>query len=108
MRMMIQISLCAGLALTAAHQSASADTTRPAYGCFKVTAPSLAIKEGAIGTTATLATADKGEILIKRRRFCTVAAGVCAVTTNKGVQGFADKKMMAVAPCPSRLSTKTN
>jgi hypothetical protein len=28
----------------------------------------------------------------------------CAVTTNKGIQGYADKSMMAVAACPPRLS----
>ncbi len=78
---------------------------RPAYGCLKVTAPSIAIKEKSVGTSTTLATASKGEILIKRHRFCTF--GSCAVTTRGDVKGFAEKALLVVAACPSPKKKKS-
>ena len=94
------------IACTFVSMPALAQTTthRPAYGCFKVTVPELNIRATAFSTGAVVATAIKNEILIKRRRYCTLRGFWCAVTTNKGIQGFADKSMMAVAACPSRLS----
>ena len=79
-------------------------THRPAYGCFKVTVPELNVRGTAFSTGAVVATAIKNEILVKRRRYCTLRGYWCAVTTNKGIQGYADKSMMAVAACPARLS----
>ena len=93
------------LALGFAVLPALADSTRPAYGCFKVSATELSVRESSFATGATIATASKNEILVKRRRFCS--ARWCAVTTNKGIQGYAEKSMMAVAPCPARLSIQT-
>jgi hypothetical protein len=87
----------------------SAQTTvRPAYGCYKVSAKELSLRETAFKTGNVVATVGKGDILVKRRRFCTLRGTWCPVTTIKGVQGFADKSMIAVAPCPPRLSTKVN
>jgi hypothetical protein len=83
---------------------AQSTTVRPAYGCFKVTAPQINIRATAFSTGAVLATASKNEILVKRRRFCTLRGYWCAVTTNAGIQGFADKNLIAVASCPARLS----
>jgi hypothetical protein len=84
--------------------AAQGTTHRPAYGCFKVTAPELNIRATAFSSGAVVATAIKNEILVKRRRYCTLRGFWCAVTTNKGIQGYADKSMMTVAACPSRLA----
>lgn len=105
--MAIYKNLAAALiACAIAGSPATAQTTthRPAYGCFKVTVPELNIRQTAFSTGAVVATAYKNEILVKRRRFCTLRGFWCPVTTNKGIQGFADKSMMAVAACPARLS----
>ena len=108
--MLSRTLLVATLTLTLGASLAIAQTTsvRPAYGCFKVTAGELKIHETTVVTGNTLATASKGDILIKRKRFCTLGGNWCPVTTSKGVQGFAEKKMIAVAPCPAKLSTKVN
>ena len=87
---------------------AQTTSTRPTYGCFKVSVPEANVRATASKTGTILAVASKNEILIKRRRFCSVAGLWCAVTTKKGVEGFTEKSMISVAPCPARLSTKTN
>jgi hypothetical protein len=84
--------------------AAQTSTHRPAYGCFKVSVPELNIRQTAFSNGAVVATAIKNEILVKRRRYCTLRGFWCPVTTNKGIQGYADKSMMTVAPCPARLS----
>ena len=94
--------------LGASFAAAQSTSVRPAYGCFKVTAAELNIRDKAFASGAVIATVSKGETLIKRRRFCTLRGYWCAVTTNKGIQGYADKTSIAVAPCPARLSTKVN
>ncbi len=82
---------------------AQADSVRPAYGCFKVTAPT-AIKVSALGTSTTLAAASKGDILMKRKRFCYTVGTMCAVTNHDGVEGYADRGNMKVHPCPASYS----
>ena len=98
--------LASALALSPA--LAQSTSTRPSYGCFKVAVPELNVRETAFKTGSILAMASKNEILVKRHRFCSLRGVWCAVTTKKGVEGFAEKSMMAVAPCPAKLSTKTN
>jgi hypothetical protein len=93
-----------GIGIFAPAAQAQSTSIRPAYGCFKVTAPQINIRGTAFSTGPVVATASKNEILIKRRRFCTLRGYWCAVTTNAGIQGFADKNLMAVAACPARLS----
>lgn len=109
MRLTPQIALLtlATIATFPLSVAAQADTVRPPYGCFKVTA-NLAIKSAALGTSTTLAAATKGDILIKRRRFCYTIGSACAVTTRDGVQGYADRGSMKVHPCPAKLSIKAN
>lgn len=103
---LVKISAAAILAVALFSVPAVAQTVtkRPAYGCFKVSVPELNIRDKAFSTAAVVATAIKGETLVKRRRYCTLRGFWCAVTTNKGIQGYADKSMMAVAPCPARLA----
>lgn len=100
----ITVALSAAALFQPAVAEPATSVARPAYGCLKVTVPSIAIKEKSIGTNTTLATASKGEILIKRHRFCTL--GTCAVTTRDDVKGFVEKAATAVAACPAKLSKK--
>jgi hypothetical protein len=106
--MPVKFAIATALFVAATYQPAAAEpataASRPAYGCLKVTAPSIAIKEKSVGTNTTLATASKGEILIKRHRFCTL--GSCAVTTRNEVKGFVEKAATTVASCPAKLSKK--
>ena len=104
----VKYAITAALFAAATLQPAAAEpattVARPAYGCLKVTVPSIAVKEKSVGTSTTLATASKGEILIKRHRFCVL--GSCAVTTKDDVKGFVEKAATAVAACPAKLSKK--
>ena len=73
------------LALALLNVPATAQTTsyRPAYGCFKVTVPELNIRETASSKGNIVATTYKNEILVKRRRFCTLRGFWCAVTISQ-------------------------
>jgi hypothetical protein len=96
------------LAFSTSLVSAQTTTTRPAYGCFKVSSSDAVVRASASKTGNVIANVIKGETLVKRRRFCTVGGAWCPVTTNKGLQGFAAKADIVIAPCPSRTSTKVN
>jgi SH3-like domain-containing protein len=91
------------LAITASLAVAEPATTRPKYGCFKVTTASLNIRAKAFSNADVVATAKRGDILVKRRRFCALRGYWCPVTFG-GVEGWADKAFFETAPCPPRLS----
>lgn len=94
----------AGLALAALAGGAQAATTsRPAYGCFKVTAAEINIRAKPLSSAAVLGTAHKGDILVKRKRWCTLRGYWCAVRRGT-TEGYADKSFMKVAPCPASMS----
>jgi hypothetical protein len=93
----------AALAITAPLASAQTATTRPKYGCFRVTADSLNIRAKALSTANVVGTAKRGDILVKRRRFCALRGYWCPVTFGTA-EGWADKAFFETAPCPPRLS----
>jgi hypothetical protein len=101
----LSLALAASAAAPVLAQSV---TSRPQYGCFKVTAAEMNIHGTAFASGPVIGTAKRGEILVKRKRFCTARGFWCAVTTRKGVQGYGDKSLMAIAPCPAKLSTAAN
>lgn len=98
-------TILAGLVLATmtAGGASAATTTRPAYGCFKVTAPEINIRSKPYSKAAVVGTAGKGEILVKRKRWCTLRGWWCAVRHGK-TEGYADKNFMKVAPCPASMS----
>lgn len=81
-------------------------STRPAFGCFTANAD-LNIRDTAFATGAVIATAQAGDILVKRKRFCTLRGFWCAVS-YEGIDGWADKSFMTVTPCPANLSKPVN
>lgn len=91
------------LAMTASLAGAQTVTTRPKYGCFRVTSESLNIRAKALSTSDVVGTAKRGDILVKRRRFCALRGYWCPVTFG-GVEGWADKAFFETAACPPRLS----
>ena len=100
------LACAAALAATASLAGAQTVTTRPKYGCFKVTAESLNIRAKALSTADVLATARRGDILVKRRRFCALRGYWCPVAFGDS-EGWADKAFFEAAPCPPRLSEPT-
>lgn len=69
------------------------------YGCFKVTASSVHIRARPYSNADILTTASKGDILEKRKLWCTLRGFWCAVRAGS-VDGYADKAFMEKVPCP--------
>ncbi len=69
------------------------------YGCFKVTADALNIRSRPRGSSTVITTAKAGDILEKRKLWCTPRGYWCAVRKG-GFAGYADKNFMQVVPCP--------
>jgi hypothetical protein len=102
LRTLAGVAVLTALGATAA--AAQSTTSRPAFGCFKVTAPQVNIRASALSTADVVGKASRGEVLIKNRRFCALRGFWCPVRTQRGVEGWADKSKLVVAACPARLS----
>jgi hypothetical protein len=90
--------LAAGVLLAVIAGVATAQAASP-YGCFQVTAPELNIRDRPYRDAAVIGTAIKGDVLEKRKRWCTLRGYWCAVRKG-GLNGYADKAFMAKIPCP--------
>lgn len=83
------------LALGASAATATAQTgNRPVHGCFQVIADSLHVRRTAFASGEILGGAEKGDILIKRKPWCTWRGYWCAVRTEDCVEGYVDKKFV--------------
>lgn len=69
------------------------------YGCFKVTSDTLNIRDKPYSTASVIGTAVKGEILEKRKQWCTPRGFWCAIR-QEPLDGYADKNFMTKVPCP--------
>lgn len=69
------------------------------YGCFQVITPSLNIRARPYSDAAVIGTASAGEILEKRKRWCTLRGYWCAVRKGS-VEGYADKNFLGTTKCP--------
>ncbi|WP_295555029.1 SH3 domain-containing protein [uncultured Hyphomicrobium sp.] len=89
------ILLCAGLS-SAISTEAQAATN---YGCFKVTAPHLNIRARPYSSSEVIGAAKRGDILEKRKLFCTPRGFWCAIRKGS-LEGYADKSNMRKVTCP--------
>lgn len=80
-------------ALSAPAQAASK------YGCFKVTVPSLNLRARPYSSAEVVGVAHRGEILEKRKMFCTPRGFWCAIRKGS-LEGYADKSNMVKIDCP--------
>ena len=69
------------------------------YGCFRAT-NDLNIRDRPYSSATVIGTAAKGDVLEKRKRWCTLRGYWCAVTTKNGLEGYADVAFMDKMPCP--------
>ena len=69
------------------------------YGCFRANTD-LNIRDRPYSSAAVIGNVAKGEMLDKRKRWCTLRGYWCAVTTKSGLEGYADKSFMDKIPCP--------
>ncbi|MBA4130943.1 MAG: hypothetical protein C0519_05920 [Hyphomicrobium sp.] len=69
------------------------------YGCFTVTTPTLNIRNRPYGDATVIGTASAGEILEKRKLFCTPRGYWCAVRKGN-LEGYADKNFLGKIKCP--------
>lgn len=100
----LRATLTAAALLMFALPAAAQTTSRASYGCFRVTAESLNIRDKAFASGAVIGTAKKGDILVKRKRFCTLRGYWCGVSFGT-TEGWADKAFMEAAPCPPTPSS---
>lgn len=99
LRMGVMVLVPGAIASAAAAQTSK----RPVHGCFQVIADSLNVRKTAFASGEIAGVAAKGDILIKRRPWCTWRGYWCAVRTEDGVDGYVDKKFVEMTPCPGRL-----
>ncbi len=93
--------LAAALGLAALTATGAADAASSGYGCFRVVGtPGLNIRATAFSTSAVIATASRGEILVKWKRFCALRGFWCPVEKG-GIKGHADKSFLQKVPCPN-------
>jgi hypothetical protein len=90
------LALAGLLASSSFSAEAFAATT---YGCFKVTVPSLNIRSRPYSSADVIGVAHKGDILEKRKLFCTPRGFWCAIRKGS-LEGYADKSNMAKIACP--------
>ncbi len=69
------------------------------YGCFTVTTPTLNIRNRPYSDATVIGTASAGEILEKRKLFCTPRGYWCAVRKGS-LEGYADKNFLGKIKCP--------
>ena len=77
----------------------SADAKAATYGCFKVSAAHLNIRARPYSTAEIIGTASRGDILEKRKMFCTPRGFWCAIRKGS-LEGYADKANMRKVDCP--------
>ena len=69
------------------------------YGCFRANSD-LNIRDRPYSSAAVIGTVAKGELMEKRKRWCTLRGYWCSVTTKSGIEGYADKAFMDKVSCP--------
>ncbi len=69
------------------------------YGCFKVTAKHLNIRARPYSSAEVVGVANRGDILEKRKLFCTPRGFWCAIRKGS-LEGYADKDNMRKVACP--------
>jgi len=69
------------------------------FGCFRANTD-LNVRDRPLSSATVIGTVAKGDVLEKRKRWCTLRGYWCAVTTKTGVEGYADKSFMDKMPCP--------
>lgn len=86
------------MAVVVVGASAPGEAKKKGWGCFEVTAKALNIRKRPYAKSKVLATARRGDILIKRKIICTPRGFWCAVW-HGGTAGYADKKYLAKVKC---------
>lgn len=91
--------LAAGVLTAVAFAFLSAPAYAGKYGCFRVTADELNIRDRPYSDATVIGTAARGEVLEKRKLFCTLRGYWCAVRKGS-IDGYADKAFMTKSACP--------
>lgn len=90
----------AGLVVGAGFPGGLSTEARAAtYGCFKVTASHLNIRARPYSTSEVIGVAKRGDVLEKRKLFCTPRGFWCAIRKGS-LEGYADKSNMRKISCP--------
>lgn len=93
----LKVALAAGLVLSA--MGAPATAAGQGFGCFLVTASEVNIRDRPHSDATVVGTARKGDILIKRKLWCTLRGYWCAIRAGS-IDGYVDKAYMEKITCP--------
>jgi hypothetical protein len=97
--MTLKAPLALALAGLVACGGFSAEAQAAKYGCFKVSVPSLNIRARPYSNADVIGVAHKGDILEKRKLFCTPRGFWCAIRKGS-LEGYADKANLSKIACP--------
>lgn len=89
-------ALCIGAGAPAGISSEAHAAT---YGCFKVTSSYLNIRARPYSTSDVIGVAKRGDVLEKRKLWCTPRGFWCAVRKGS-LEGYADKSNLRKVACP--------
>ena len=91
----------------ACHLPAAADvqaTTPHKYGCYRVVgADAVNIRARPFSSSDVVGVAERGEILVKWRRWCTLRGFWCPVQRGD-LKGHSDKRYLEPIACPPSLA----
>lgn len=90
--------------LTPAGTDAQTTAPPPKYGCYRVVgAEALNIRARPFSSSDVVGVAERGEILVKWRRWCTLRGFWCPVQQGD-LKGHSDKRHLEPVPCPLSLT----
>ncbi|WP_334146562.1 SH3 domain-containing protein [Hyphomicrobium sp.] len=93
---MFALAVAAALAVGA---GAPGEVQAASYGCFKVTASHLNIRDRPYSSAEVIGVVNRGDILEQRKLICTPRGFWCAVRKGS-LEGYADKANMRKIACP--------
>ena len=93
------LSAALAVVLMAAFSAAPAFAAKKGFGCYLVTVDSLNVRERPYSNADVVGVVYKGDILIKRRLFCTLRGFWCAVRAGS-MKGYVDKSYIQKITCP--------
>ena len=93
------LSVVLAVALMTAFSVVPASAAKKGFGCYLVTVDSLNVRERPYSNSEVVGVVSKGDILIKRKLFCTLRGYWCAIRAGS-INGYVDKSYVQKITCP--------
>lgn len=93
------LSVSLAVVLMAIFSAVPASAAKKGFGCYLVTVDSLNLRARPYSNSEVIGVVYKGDILIKRKLFCTLRGFWCAVRAGS-MKGYVDKSYVQKITCP--------